>query len=39
MGIKTIKGESKKGEEFIEFYPDNDDIKNLVIELFYIPAR
>ena len=39
MGIKTIKGESKIGEEFIEFYPDNDDIKNLVIELFYTPAR
>lgn len=34
-GIKTIEGESKKGEEFMEFYPDNDSIKKIVVELFY----
>ena len=34
-GIKSIEGESKKGEEFMEFYPDNDSIKKLVVELFY----
>ena len=39
MGIKTIKGESKMGEEFVEFYPDNDNIKDLVIDLFYKPLR
>lgn len=35
LGIREIEGESKLGEEFIEFYPDEKSIWNLVIDLFY----
>lgn len=38
-GIKTIEGESKKGEQFMEFYADNQSIEEIVIELFYEPNR
>ena len=34
-GFLGIEGESKKGKEFIEFYPDADSIDKLVIDLFY----
>ncbi len=34
-GILDIEGESKKGEEFIEFNPKKDSIDKLVIDLFY----
>ncbi len=34
-GIKTISGESKAGERYIEFYPDKSSVDELVIELFY----
>lgn len=34
-GIYTIDGESVKGESFMEFYPDEDAVKELVIDLFY----
>jgi len=34
-GIKSPEGESKMGEKFIEFYPDQNSIENLVVELFY----
>ena len=35
LGFKEIEGESKLGEEFVEFYPDEDSIWKLVIDLFY----
>ena len=35
--IRTIDGESKTGEQFMEFYPDEDSIKKMVIDLFYKP--
>ena len=35
--IEGIKGETKMGEKFIEFYPDKDSIKEVVKELFYQP--
>ena len=35
LGIKEIEGESKVGEEFVEFYPNEESISNLVVELFY----
>ncbi len=38
-GIKTIDGETKMGDEFIEFYPDNNSLKNIVVDLFYKPAK
>lgn len=34
-GIKYFEGESKMGDEFIEFYPDEDSVKKIVIDLFY----
>lgn len=34
-GFLGIEGESKKGKEFIEFYPKADSIDKLVIDLFY----
>ncbi|MGN0493366.1 MAG: LCP family protein [Acutalibacteraceae bacterium] len=38
-GISNIEGESQKGEEFIEFYPDEESLKKLVVELFYKPEE
>lgn len=35
LGIREIRGESKLGERFIEFYPDQDSILEIVIDLFY----
>lgn len=34
-GIESIKGESKMGEKHMEFYPDEDSLKEMVIKLFY----
>lgn len=39
LGTKEIKGESKLGEEFIEFYPDEESIWDLIIDLFYVENR
>ena len=39
LGSKEIKGESKMGKEFIEFYPDEKALEKLVIELFYTEAK
>lgn len=33
--IKEFEGKTKQGEEFMEFYPDVDEIKETVISLFY----
>lgn len=33
--IQTIEGESKVGERFMEFYPDEDALKEQVIALFF----
>lgn len=35
LGITEIKGESKLGEEFMEFYADEDSIQSIVVDLFY----
>lgn len=34
-GIRQIDGETKMEKEFVEFYPDEDAIWQLVVELFY----
>lgn len=34
-GITDIEGETKLGEEYIEFYPDEASVQKLVIDLFY----
>jgi LCP family protein required for cell wall assembly len=35
LGIQGIAGESKMGEEYIEFYPDENALMELVVRLFY----
>lgn len=37
LGIRELEGESVKGEEFMEFYADEDATQKLVIDLFYTP--
>lgn len=37
LGIRELEGELKLGEQFMEFYPDEDSIWENVIELFYTP--
>ncbi len=35
LGIEDIKGDTKLSEGFIEFYPDENSVREKVIELFY----
>lgn len=35
QGIVTIEGEAKKGEEFMEFYTDEEQLQSVIIQLFY----
>ena len=37
LGIRGIEGESVVGKEFMEFYPDESAVKELVVNLFYKP--
>lgn len=39
LGIRNIEGESKWGEQFMEFYPSEGAVEKLVIELFYDPKK
>ncbi len=39
LGIREIEGESKLGEEFIEFHPDEESVWEIVIDLFYTPKK
>lgn len=39
VGIGTIEGESKVGEKFMEFYPDEEKLQQLIIDLFYEPLE
>ena len=39
LGIKTIEGESVLGKEFIEFYPSETALKEMIINLFYKPKK
>ena len=38
-GIVSIEGESKVGEEFMEFYADEDSVKQVVFSLFYTQVQ
>lgn len=38
LGIRELEGESKLGDEFVEFYPYEDSVRKNVIDLFYTPA-
>lgn len=35
-GIYSIDGEARKGEQFMEFYADEDKLKKLVLDTFYV---
>lgn len=35
LGIREIEGESKVGEQFMEFYPNEESIKEIVFDVFY----
>ena len=37
MGIRQLEGETKVGEEFMEFYADEAATRKLVIDMFYRP--
>ena len=37
LGIRELDGESKLGEEFLEFYPNEDSVWQNVLDLFYVP--
>ena len=39
LGIESLEGESVRGEEFMEFYPDKEAVKELIIKLFYEPKK
>lgn len=39
LGIKSIEGKSVIGEQFMEFYPDEEFVQKMVIELFYEPKK
>jgi len=38
QGIRTIEGEVKTDGKYAEFYPDQEALKNLITELFYVEA-
>ena len=38
-GIRDIEGESVLGEKYVEFYPNEDAVDALVIDLFYEPKK
>lgn len=37
--ITALEGESRMGEEYVEFYPNEDFVKSLVVRLFYQPKQ
>ena len=39
QGIKSIEGESVRGDQYMEFYPDQTAVKELVIHTFYSPKK
>lgn len=39
LGTERIKGESVVGERFMEFYPDEDALRELIIKMFYTPKK
>ena len=36
LGMRDLVGQTVKGEEYMEFYPDEDALKKLVAECFYV---
>lgn len=38
-GFRTIDGQAQKGEKFMEFYADEDDLMKTVLELYFKPVK
>lgn len=38
-GFRAMEGKAAEGDEFMEFYPDEDALKQLVAEIFYVKAQ
>ncbi len=38
-GISSFEGETRRGEKFMEFYPDEDSVREIVMSLFYTPVE
>lgn len=39
IGIRSMEGENVLGEKFIEFYPREDSVRSIVMDLFYTPKE
>ncbi len=39
LGTEQIEGESIVGERFMEFYPNEDALRKLIIKMFYTPKK
>ena len=39
LGIREIEGEAVVGEKYMEFYPDDDSIWKIIIDLMYEPKK
>jgi hypothetical protein len=39
LGIRQLEGQTKLGEEFMEFYPDEASVRETVIQLCYTPKN
>lgn len=39
LGIESLAGEIVQGEVFMEFYPNQEALKELIIRLFYVPKK
>ncbi len=38
-GMLNVEGESIKGEQYMEFHVDEEALRRMVVELFYVPAE
>lgn len=39
LGIQDIDGESVRGENFMEYYPNTESIQQIIINVFYCPMK
>ena len=37
LGVRQLDGEAVEGEEYIEFYPDEESLRKLTIQMFFTP--
>lgn len=39
VGIRSMEGENVLGEKFMEFYPREESVRSIIMDLFYIPKE